>query len=278
MPSGWLSTNSPHYSEMKANQRYAYISDIGASPWGKPIFITGATNTVMSFGIAFGVERWLRHRGLLLHASSATSTTLSTLRSIFTVAGASGLILLTIFDVKRHNNTHFICLGVFLGGYLLAETFMALEKRRLWRKYPDNTYIRRSFHIKVSFVAIELALAAVFGIFNLSNNSALLDCSVIVEWTLALLFSFSISSFEVDFLPVPLRGRERATSLESDIDQARLVEDIEKMCHLEMASVRKPEGAVRREARHLRASEPVRVWRVQSFIWPEYGSRHYLKL
>ena len=273
---GWLSTKSPHYADMKATQKYAYISNVGASTWGKPIFVTGATITVITFGIAFGIERWLRHRGLLFHASSITSTLLSTVGSMFTIAGAFGLMLLTIFDLKRHQRIHFISLGVFISGYLLAGTFMALEKRRLSKKYPESIYIRRSFNIKVFFVVTELVLAGVFGIFNLSNNQALLDCSVIVEWILSLFFSFYIWSFAVDFLPVP--PSDRSLSLTDDTDQARLVEDIEKMCHLEMALVKRPENVMHRLDKIKGASPAVRGPRMSSLQSSTHGSRYYGKL
>lgn len=61
----WVAIGSPHYSSFNTNQHIAYISDIGATNWGKPLFIAGSATAVVVFDVAFVAERWLRHKGRL---------------------------------------------------------------------------------------------------------------------------------------------------------------------------------------------------------------------
>ena len=99
---------------MQANQNLAYISDTGTSDWGKPLFITGSAVTVTLFGITFAAERWLRHKGHLIHVSSRWGAVCSALASFFSIMGGTGLMLLTIFDARNHINVHFPMIGVFM--------------------------------------------------------------------------------------------------------------------------------------------------------------------
>lgn len=110
----WVAKGSPHYVEMQANQKLAYISDTGASFWGKPVFIVGSAVTVTLFGVTFGTERWLRHKGHLIHVSSRWGAVCSVLATFFTIVGGTGLMLLTIFDARNHVEIHDPMIGVFM--------------------------------------------------------------------------------------------------------------------------------------------------------------------
>lgn len=201
----WSMKGSPHYRKMVSSQNFAYISDIGASDWGKPIFITGSAFTVSTFGIAVGIERWLRHKGRLIHARCTWAGTFSALAPLFTAAGSIGLMALTGFDAKNYIGVHKACLGVFIIGTLVGASFMCVEKWRTSREYPENRLLRRSYRIKLGFVLAEICLVTILG------TTAYLtfpNVSVVVEWIIALSFSAYMASFAIDFLAVPNRSND----------------------------------------------------------------------
>ena len=64
--------------------------------------------------LAFVSERWLRHRGLLAKNTGSVEKTLVTLSLVFAIVGTLGLILLAVFDARRHHRLHQVFLGFFL--------------------------------------------------------------------------------------------------------------------------------------------------------------------
>lgn len=90
-----------------------YISDVGA--YGlKPLFIAGSVVTVVFLDLAFLSERWLRHAGQLAPNKGKFDKACAILSLFFAVAGAAGLILLSIFDTARHPKLHDGFLALFL--------------------------------------------------------------------------------------------------------------------------------------------------------------------
>lgn len=114
MLGAWAANGEPHYVSMSANQDIAYISDIGATSWGKPLFITGSAVAQVCFVAAFLSERWLRHRGRLTHNYSTGEKAMSICASIFAIIGAAGLITLTACDTRRFPSVHDAMLVVFM--------------------------------------------------------------------------------------------------------------------------------------------------------------------
>lgn len=110
----WLAIGSPQYSEFSDGQHITYISDIGATSWGKPLFITGSAVAVVVFDLAFISERWLRHKGRLAQNYTMAEKILSAFATLFAIIGAAGLILLTIFDTKHYHTVHDSMLAVFM--------------------------------------------------------------------------------------------------------------------------------------------------------------------
>ena len=110
----WAAIGAPHYSEEGNGEHVAYISDIGATSWGYPLFIAGSAVAVVTFDIAFISERWLRHRGRLAHNYKTSEKILSGFAIAFAIIGALGLIFLTIFDTKQHHTVHDSMLVVFM--------------------------------------------------------------------------------------------------------------------------------------------------------------------
>lgn len=117
MLGAWAANGSPQYAWMGPTQNVAYISSIGATSWGKPLFITGSACAQVAFVLSFLSERWLRHRGRLTHNYSTGEKAMSICASIFAIIGACGLILLTIFDTRRYPNVHDAMLVVFMYVY-----------------------------------------------------------------------------------------------------------------------------------------------------------------
>lgn len=132
----WLSRGRPRYRTLERGQTFPYISDIvstvhliyeyladvlstQAETDLKPLFITGATATAILYTITLNIERYLRHweTGRLLSNARKSERTLSAGGMLFSILGGIGLILLSVFDVRRTPNWHNIWLGVFLCVY-----------------------------------------------------------------------------------------------------------------------------------------------------------------
>lgn len=91
-----------------------YISTLGATAWGKPLFITGSAVMVVLFNATFVLERWFRHKGRLTMNYNITEKILSGFAIAFALIGGCGLILLTIFDTRRYPNVHQAMLALFM--------------------------------------------------------------------------------------------------------------------------------------------------------------------
>lgn len=77
----WELEGHPHYASMGANQKIAYISDIGAQGL-KPLFIAGCVVTTIFLDLSFASERWLRHTGRLAKNLGMAEKVLSGLSSM----------------------------------------------------------------------------------------------------------------------------------------------------------------------------------------------------
>ncbi|EME39637.1 hypothetical protein DOTSEDRAFT_56957 [Dothistroma septosporum NZE10] len=195
----WVALGSPHYdNSFHATQHIAYISDIGATSWGKPLFITGSAVTVVVFDVAFVAERWLRHTGRLTQNYNMTEKILSGFATLFAIIGAAGLILLTIFDTVDYPHVHDAMLVVFIGGYIISAIFICAEYQRLGIHYREYSILAYSFWIKLAFIFVELALAIAFGVMSDKGHY---NRAAVLEWTISLIYILYIWSFIIDFLP-----------------------------------------------------------------------------
>lgn len=195
----WLAKGQPIYPSMSyaQGQTIAYISDIGATGL-KPLFIAGSTVSVVVFDFAFISERWLRHKGRLAHNTSWTQKILSICSIIAAIVGAAGLILLTIFDTRRHPHLHRVFLGLFIGGYIVSAIFICAEYQRLGVTFRQYKILAASFWIKLGFILVEIALVVAFGVmsYQVKYNTA-----AILEWTISLVYILYVLSFVLDFIP-----------------------------------------------------------------------------
>ncbi|KAI6892748.1 hypothetical protein D0867_13413 [Hortaea werneckii] len=197
MLGGWVANGEPQYPWMDG-QTIAFISHVGATYWGKPLFIAGSATAQVAFVLCFISERWLRHRGRLTHNYTTAEKALSVCASIFAIIGACGLILLTIFDTRRYPPVHEAMLAVFIAGYIISAIFICAEYQRLGIFFREYRILRASFWIKLTFIIVEIALAIAFGVtqYRTADNS-----KAIIEWIIALMYIFYTWSFIIDFLP-----------------------------------------------------------------------------
>ncbi|KAF2440921.1 hypothetical protein P171DRAFT_85558 [Karstenula rhodostoma CBS 690.94] len=205
----WSVQGSPYYPSMDPNQRIAYISGL------KPLFIAMSAITVVSLDLAFILERWLRHTGKLAPNTSIYQKIYSVCSIIASIAGAAGLILLSVFDTLRHPRMHDGFLVLFLAGYIVSAIFICWEYQRLGIHFREHSILRYSFWIKLTFILVELALAIAFGV---TQKKELYDTAAVLEWTIAFIFFFYVISFFIDFMPA-IRSKHHQ-SRETEMDMA----------------------------------------------------------
>jgi len=193
----WKVDGSQLYPSEEAGQTIAYISDVGAGKL-KPLFISMGAASVVIFDIGFLAERFLRHRGKLVHDTSMLTRIFAGGSIIFAIAGAAGLILLACFDTLRHPNLHDIFLAIFIGGYVFCAVCVCVEHQRLGVHFREFRVLRVSFWLKLTFIIVEVALAIAFGVLNREKRW---NAAAIVEWIIALIYTFWVMSFIIDFLP-----------------------------------------------------------------------------
>lgn len=196
----WCVQGYPIYASMEPGQTIAYISDVGAQGL-KPLFITGSVITVVFLDLSFISERWLRHAGQLVPNKGMFDKACAIGSIFFSIAGAAGLILLSIFDTLHHSHLHGGFLAMFLVAYLVSAILICIEYLRLGIFYrPHHRVLFISFWIKAFFIVVEIALAIAFGVcgwHNPHNRNA----AAVLEWVIALVFTFYVLSFIIDLLP-----------------------------------------------------------------------------
>ncbi|KAF3769617.1 hypothetical protein M406DRAFT_354075 [Cryphonectria parasitica EP155] len=208
----WIAKGEPYYEFMHAtSQHIVYISDIGATSWGKPIFIATSAVMVVSFDLVFMSERWLRHKRRLTPNYSRWEKAMSILSIFWSIVGAAGLILLTIFDTAHHKTAHDSLLGVFIAGYVISAICVCIEYLLLGlvarrrdhgrglQTHRQHRILLASFAIKAVFIIVEIALAVAFGALEYTERY---NQSAILEWVVALVYIFYVWSYVFDFLPV----------------------------------------------------------------------------
>ncbi|RYP24524.1 hypothetical protein DL765_000544 [Monosporascus sp. GIB2] len=204
-----VSAGRPHYESMAPMQSVAYISDVGASKL-KPLFVICCIVTAIFLDLSFAADRFLRHRGRLVPNVSVREKVFFGLTIVFAVVGTVGLTCLSGFDTLHYPRLHNIFLALFLGGYLLSAIFICAEFQRLGKTYRQHRCLKYSFWIKLVFILVELGLLVAFGV---AMRYKLYDVAAILEWVVALIFSFYVFSFFVDLLPAVHTGGGQPYSL-----------------------------------------------------------------
>jgi len=163
------------------------------------MFIAMSAVSVVTFDLAFLFERYLRHAGKLARNTSHWQKVYSACATIAAIVGAAGLILLTIFDTKRHSRLHVVFLCVFIGGYIVSAIFICWEYQRLGIHYRRHSILRNSFWVKLAFILLEIAMVIAFGVCSKMHKW---NVAAVLEWTISFTYCFYVLSFFMDFLPV----------------------------------------------------------------------------
>lgn len=182
---------------MGADQNIAYISDVGAGEL-KPLFITGCVLTTVLLDTSFLSDRWLRHRGRLVPNTTLSEKVLSGFTILWALVGTVGLICLSCFDTAHYPRLHDVFLGLFIIGYLLSAIFICAEYQRLGVHNPQHRVLAVSFWIKLAFIIITICLAIPFVALS---HYGYYNPAAVLEWVIALVFSFYVFSFYVDLYP-----------------------------------------------------------------------------
>ncbi|KAJ7911502.1 Frag1/DRAM/Sfk1 [Mycena leptocephala] len=192
----WLvqgGTSRPRYSSQA--QSIAYISDVGADIL-KPLFVTGCSITAVTFFLSLVIERYLRHSGRLIPTMRRREKYFSVLAVLGSVVGGAGLILLSVFDTKRHQKLHRGFLLMFMVGVALSAIFTCIEYRWISKDFHFLRQLRRAYIMKGIIVGILVILAIAFG-GALSSQSAF-NAGGVLEWTISLGFTFYLLTFYYD--------------------------------------------------------------------------------
>ncbi|KAI1824662.1 hypothetical protein F4861DRAFT_505175 [Xylaria intraflava] len=192
-----IDTQERRYPSMQAGQTIAYISDVGAAEL-KPLFIVGCVLTTVFLDASFVADLLLRHQGRLAPNTSTAQKILSGVSIFFALVGTIGLTFLSGFDTARYPRVHNIFLLLFIAGYVLSAIFLCWEFQRLGRKYTQHRVLQASFWVKIVFIVVELGLAIAFGVEDVTGAY---NHAAILEWIVALIFSFYIFSFAIDLQP-----------------------------------------------------------------------------
>ncbi|KAI0810702.1 hypothetical protein GGR55DRAFT_122763 [Xylaria sp. FL0064] len=192
-----VDTNERLYASEQPNQTIAYISDVGASEL-KPLFVAGSIITTIFLDASFIADRLLRHTGRLAPNTSMAEKILSGLSIVAAFVGTIGLTFLSGFDTLRYPRLHDIFLVLFIAGYLISAIMICIEFLLLGRKYRQHRILRMSFWVKVVFVIVELALAIGFGVLSRRHDY---NHAAILEWIIAVIFTFYVLSFVIDLWP-----------------------------------------------------------------------------
>ncbi|KAI0430828.1 hypothetical protein F5Y09DRAFT_306617 [Xylaria sp. FL1042] len=192
-----IDTHKRLYSSEQGNQTIAYISDVGASDL-KPLFVAGSIITTLFLDASFIADRLLRHKGRLVPNTSLAEKVLSGFSIFFALIGTIGLTFLSGFDTAHYPRLHDIFLVLFIAGYLISAILLCVEFQLLGRKYRQHTVLRMSFWVKLTFVIVELALAIGFGVSSARHDY---NHAAILEWVIAVIFTFYVLSFVIDLWP-----------------------------------------------------------------------------
>ncbi|KAF8528548.1 Frag1/DRAM/Sfk1 [Gautieria morchelliformis] len=188
----WAAQGKPHY--ISQDDSIPFISDIAADIL-KPLFIAVCVITASSFVLSLAIERWLRHVGRMPRDMRRRGKVFAWLAICGALLGGVGLILLSIFDTKRHYKLHRVFWYlIFVLGVALSAIFTVLEFRWLNKHYTYFPRLRRSYIAKAIIVLILIILAIAFGVTLGTKNNA----AAVLEWVVAFGFTFYLLTFVYD--------------------------------------------------------------------------------
>jgi hypothetical protein len=123
------------------------------------------------------------------------------------VIGAAGLILLSIFDTKRHTSAHRVFLLVFMVGVALSAIFTIIEFRWLSKDFGGSRRLRKAYMMKGIVAGLLIALAIAFAGALYGKGTTSTDVAGVLEWTIAFGFTLYLLTFVYDLRLA--KGRHR---------------------------------------------------------------------
>jgi len=187
----WLAQGRPKY--VTQDGKIAYISDIGADIL-KPLFITGGTITGVGFFLCLCVERLLRHTGRLPPGMRRREAVFSYLSIFGSLAGGVGLILLTVYDTKRHTTAHRSFLLLFMIGVAASAIFSIIEYRWISKDFREIRKLKIAYVAKAVITIILISMAIAFAVVLYKST----DAGAVLEWAIAFGFTFYLLTFFYD--------------------------------------------------------------------------------
>ncbi|KDQ57226.1 hypothetical protein JAAARDRAFT_288911 [Jaapia argillacea MUCL 33604] len=188
----WAGQGRPVYSS--ENGTIPYISDIGADIL-KPLFIVGCCITAVSFVATLAVERGLRHTGRLIPDMRRRARVFGILAIVGAFIGGIGLILLSIFDTKRHPSLHRLFLLIFMLGVALSAIFTILEFRFISKDFQHLRALKYAYIAKGLIATTLIILAIAFGAALYSNRNGSQNAGAVLEWVIAFGFTTYLLTF-----------------------------------------------------------------------------------
>jgi hypothetical protein len=106
-------------------------------------------------------------------------------------------------------------------GYIISAIFICAEYQRLGIHHREHRHLRISFWIKLTFIIVELALAIAFGVLGDRDKH---NSAAVVEWVIALIYTFYVWSFAIDFIPA-VTTKGGFESRETELEMATAMEE-----------------------------------------------------
>jgi len=178
---------------MTSDQTIAYISDVAAD-FLKPLFIVSCSITAVSFILDLILERYLRHSGRLMPNMRTRERVLSSLAILGSVIGGAGLILLSVFDTRRHPKAHDAFLLVFIVGVALSAIFTIVEFRWISKDFGEIRLLKTSYWMKAIIAGLLIILAIAFA----STRFVVVNVGAVIEWVIAFGYTFYLLTFYYD--------------------------------------------------------------------------------
>jgi hypothetical protein len=110
------------------------------------------------------------------------------------------------------------------GGYIISAIFICAEYQRLGIHHREHRHLRLSFWIKLAFIFVEVALAIAFGVLRDKNHY---NSAAVSEWVIALIYTFYVWSFAIDFIPAVIYKDgfgNKFESRETEVEMATAME------------------------------------------------------
>ncbi|EEB92337.1 hypothetical protein MPER_09171 [Moniliophthora perniciosa FA553] len=110
------------------------------------------------------------------------------------LVGGTGLVLLSVFDTKRHSRLHRIFLLIFMLGVAFSAMFTIVEYRWISKDFRGVAKLKKIYRAKAAIAGILILLAIAFAVALFKST----DVGGILEWVIAAGFTLYLLTFYFD--------------------------------------------------------------------------------